>query len=185
MNSRFAKMYNANAGTTGPVFETPFGSAPKQGAKKARTNLIYIANNPVERQLVTCAEDYRWNYLAYMVTNHPFSKDIVIRRSSKALCRAVKTVRAQFQNGFPMNYTLLKNITKDLTPEEIRQITDFIISTYNVIDYPQFIRFFDNYADMMTSIHATTGSEYDLNEQRISMNSFHCLRKKNGSCLRY
>lgn len=165
LNSRFAKMYNANAGTTGPVFETPFGSAPKQGAKKARTNLIYIANNPVERQLVTCAEDYRWNYLAYMVTNHPFSKDIVIRRSSKALCRAVKTVRAQFQNGFPMNYTLLKNITKDLTPEEIRQITDFIISTYNVIDYPQFIRFFDNYADMMTSIHATTGSEYDLNEQ--------------------
>lgn len=165
LNARFAKMYNSNAGTTGHVFETPFGSAPKLGAKKARTNLIYIANNPVERQLAKQAEEYRWNYLAYMVTSHPFSDKIVIRRASKALGNAVKVVRAQFQNRLPINYTLLKNITKALTPEEISQLTDFIVSTYNVIDYPQAIRFFDNYADMMTSIHATTGSEYDLNER--------------------
>ena len=48
LNARFAKMYNSQAGTSGPVFETPFGSAPKQSAKKARTNLIYIFNKNVE-----------------------------------------------------------------------------------------------------------------------------------------
>ena len=164
LNSCFAKMYNSQAGTAGPVFETPFGSAPKQSAKKARTNLIYIANNPVERQLVSVAENYRWNYLAYAITSHPFSEPLVIRRASKPLRAAVRVVKAQFLAGLPMNYTLIKNITRDLTPYELQQFTDFVISTYNVIDYPAAIRFFDNFADMMKSIQANTGSEYDLNE---------------------
>ena len=163
-NARFAKMYNANAGTSGPVFESPFGSAPKLGAKIARTNIIYIANNPVERQLVKQAEDYRWNYLAYMITSHPFSEEIIIRRASKALRNAIKTVRAQFKQGLPLNYTLLRNMFRELSSEERQQLTDFIISTYNVIDYWEACRYFDNYLDMIHSIHANTGSEYDLNE---------------------
>lgn len=164
LNARFAKMYNSQAGTSGPVFETPFGSAPKQSAKKARTNLIYIFNNPVERQLVSAAEDYRWNYLAYAITPHPFSEPLVIRRASKPLRVAVHVVKAQFRAGLPMNYTLIKNLTRELTQSELQQFTDYVISTYNVIDYPAAIRFFDNYADMMRSIEANTGSEYDLNE---------------------
>lgn len=164
LNARFAKMYNAESGIKGPVFEMPFGSAPKQSAKKARTNLIYIANNPVERQLVSTAENYRWNYLAYAVTSHPFSEPLVIRRASKPMRAAVRMVKAQYRAGLPMNYTLIKNITRELTPSELLQFTDFVISTYNVIDYPAAIRYFDNYADMMKSIQANTGSEYDLNE---------------------
>lgn len=164
LNARFARMYNTLAGITGPVFETPFGSAPKQGAKKARTNLIYIANNPVERQLTSAAEEYRWNYLTYYVSSHPFSAPLVIRRASKAMRAAVRVVKARFRAGLPLNYTLIGNLTRDLTPSERQQFTDVVISTYNVIDYPSAIRFFDNFADMMKSIHANTGSEYDLNE---------------------
>ena len=164
LNSCFAKMYNAQARISGPVFETPFGSAPKQSAKKARTNLIYIANNPVERQLVSAAENYRWNYLAYAITSHPFSEPLVIRRASKAMRLAVRMVKAQFQAGLPMNYTLINSITRELAPYELSQFTDFVISTYNVIDYPAAIRFFDDYASMLKSIHSNTGSEYDLNE---------------------
>ena len=164
LNSRFAKLYNARAGLSGPVFSCPFGSAPKVGAKKARTNLIYIANNPVERQLVTEAEQYRWNYLAYILSPHPFSQPLVIRRSSKALQTAVRVVKSRFQASQALNYTLLQNLTRELSPSEIQQFTDFVIATYNVIDYPEAIRYFDNYADMMTSIHANTGTEYDLNE---------------------
>ena len=164
LNSRFAKLYNDFCGTSGQVFDSPFGSAPKQGPKAARSNLIYVANNPVERQLVRFAEEYRWNYLAYFIAPFPFSKEIVIRRSSKALRIAVKAVRAQFKAGLPMNYTLLKRLSKELSASEVDQLTDFIISTYNVIDYKAAIRFFDDFPDMMKSIHSNTGSEYDLNE---------------------
>lgn len=164
MNSRFAKLYNSLVGISGPVFENPFGSVPKKSAKKGRTNIIYIANNPVERQLASVAEEYRWNYLAYISSPHPFSDPLIIRRASKSMRTAVSVVKAQFQAGLPLNYTLIKNITRGLTPSEMNQFTDFVISTYNVIDYPAAIRFFDNFADMMKSIHANTGSEYDLNE---------------------
>ena len=33
-----------------------------------------------------------------------------------------------------------------------------------MIDYVSAIRFFDTFADMLTAMHATTGSEHDLNE---------------------
>ena len=164
LNSRFAREYNKHCGTQGQVFEMPFGSAPKYGDKKARSVIVYIGNNPVERQLVSHAEEYRWNYLAYAFCPNPFSEKIVIRRSSKALRTAVKVIKAQHKAGKPLNFTLLKNITKELSSGELQQITDFIISTYNVIDYVSAIRFFDTYADMLTAMHATTGSEHDLNE---------------------
>lgn len=164
LNARFAKTYNAFCGTAGPVFERSFGSVPKTGAKKGRTNLIYIANNPVERQLVIKAEDYRWNYLLYFLTSHPFSEELIIRRASKPMRTAVKMVKAQFEKGIPMNYTLIGNLTQNLTAAELRQFTDLVISTYNVIDYSEALRYFDSFEDMLTSFHATTGSEYDLNE---------------------
>lgn len=164
VNSRFAKEYNEECHRQGPVFETPFGSAPKIGIKKGRSNLIYIANNAVERQLVTRAEDYRWNYLAYSLSSHPFSDPLVIRRASKGLRTALKIAEAQFKAGRPLNYTLLKNLTKDLTPEEIQQFTDWVVSTYNVIDYTEASRYFDTLAEMFIAIHADTASEFDLNE---------------------
>lgn len=164
VNSRFAKEYNEQCQSQGPVFETPFGSAPKAGIKKGRSNLIYIANNAVERQLVTRAEDYRWNYLAYSLSSHPFSDPIVIRHASKALRTALRIAEAQFKAGRPLNYTLLKNLTKDLTPGEIQQFTDRVVSLYNVIDYAEASRYFETLMEMFIAIHADTGSEFDLNE---------------------
>jgi hypothetical protein len=164
LNSRFAKEYNSYYGTKGQLLESPFGSAPKYGDKKARSVIVYIGNNPVERQLVIYVEEYRWNYLSYAFCPNPFSEKIVIRRSSKALRTAVKVVKAQHKTGLPLNFMLLKNITKDLSAGELQQFTDFVISTYNVIDYQATVRFFDTYIDMLTAMHASTGSEHDLNE---------------------
>ena len=98
LNSRFARDYNKHCDTQGQVFEMPFGSAPKYGDKKARSVIVYIGNNPVERQLVSHAEEYRWNYLAYAFCPNPFSEKIVIRRSSKALRTAVKVIKARLYN---------------------------------------------------------------------------------------
>ena len=164
LNSTFSRAQNEFCHREGAVFESPFGSAPKQGAKKARTNLIYVGNNPVERRLVTRAEDYQWNYLAYAVTNHPFSEPLVIRNCRWPIKCAVKEVKAQYERGKPMTYPLLKRLFALLDLTEKRQLTDFIVSTYNVIDYAEAIRYFDSFEDMLTAMHANTGSEYDLNE---------------------
>lgn len=164
VNSQFARSYNNYWQISGPVFEHPYGSAVKRGAKNGRTLIVYIGNNPVERQLVTQAEEYRWNYLAYACSDHPFSEKIVIRNASIPLRKAVKEVKAQFKAGVPMNYALLKRLFCSLDQKECQQLTDLIISTYNVIDYTEASRYFNSYEEMLVSMHANTGSEYDLNE---------------------
>ena len=164
VNTDFSRKYGVCCHTKGPVLKSRFGSAPKVTDKKARSNLVYVGNNPVERKLVAQAEQYRWNYLAYAVSNHPFSERLVIRSARWPLRKAINLVKAQFKAGRPMNYPLLQSIFEPLTREEGRQLTDFIVSTYNCIDYDSAISFFDSYEDMVKSMHATTGSEYDLNE---------------------
>ena len=57
--SQFTRAHNPVCHCQGSLFENPFGSAVKVGAKKARANLIYIGNNPVERRLCSHAEKYR------------------------------------------------------------------------------------------------------------------------------
>lgn len=169
-------MRNELCRVSGAVFESPFGSAPKIGDKKARTNLIYIGNNPVERQLVKQAEEYRWNYLAYARSRNPFSERLVIRQSRWVLQKAIKEVKAMFAAGRPLNYPLLRRLFASLDKQECYQLVDFIISTYNVIDYDAAISFFDSYEDMLVAMHATTGSEHDLNEIFIGKSDAHYKR---------
>ena len=66
-----------------------------------------------------------------------------------------------------------KRIIKPLDRKERQQLTDFIISTYNCIDYASAIRFFDSYENMVTTMHATTGSEHDLNEVFVGKSDAH------------
>ena len=47
----FAREHNGVCHRKGPFFKSPFGSVPKYGDKKARSNLIYVDNNPVERRI--------------------------------------------------------------------------------------------------------------------------------------
>ena len=160
----FARKHNLICRRSGALFESPFGSAPKRGDKKARTNLVYLGNNPVERRLCARAEDYRWNYLAYAVSKHPFSDPLVIRHASWRLRCAVREIKQMFARNNPQSYNQLQRLFKSMDKREKEQLTDFIISTYNVIDYASAIRFFDTYENMLTAMHANTGSEYDINE---------------------
>jgi len=165
LNTQFSKQYNKRCGTKGPLLEGPYGSAVKYGPKKARTNIIYIANNPVERQLCSLAEEYRWNFVAYATSPHPFSEKLVIRKARWPLQMAVKEVKRQYNKGLPLNYAMLQRLFEKLNNKECQQLVDFIISTYNVIDYNGILKLFDNSIDaMLSAIHSTTGSEYDINE---------------------
>ena len=176
INREYAVHFRSVCKISGPIFSSPFGSAPKYGAKKGRTNLIYVWNNPVERQLVPRAEDYRWNFLAFAATPHPFSRQLIIRRARKAVKEAVKEIKGLFENGRRLNHAQLKRIFSRLSPEESQQITDFVISTYNNIDYAEAIKYFDSYQDLLIAVHANTGSEHDLNEVFIGKSDKHYQR---------
>ena len=164
LNKRFSRAWNQNAGIKGPVFEGPYGSAPKIGDKKARTNIIYVYDNPVERRIVEKAEKYRWNYLAYCFSDHPFSEKLIIRYSSPNMKRAVKEVKSRFIVGKPVSYPMLHRLFMTLNASEKQQLVDYVITTYNVVDYECAARYFGGRDNMLTAIHSSTGSEYDLNE---------------------
>lgn len=172
--SAFAKEYNRSFGLSGPVFETPFSSAPKCSDKEIRSNLIYLDNNPVERKLVRQAEEYRWNYLAYAQNNHPFSEKIRLRFASMPLRKAIKRVTILRSKGRYLTYPLLERLFDSLqTKQEKEQLTDYIISSYWALDHAAAIRYFGSYEHELTAAHSTTGSEYDITEGFIGKSDTH------------
>lgn len=163
----FAREHNGVCHRKGPFFKSPFGSVPKYGDKKARSNFIYVDNNPVERRICEKAEQYRWNYLAYASNDHPFSEPFRARDASNVMLRAIRTVEDRHARGLHLPYSMLQRMFKPLGNKERKQLVDIIVTTYSVIDYQESIRFFDSLDHMLTAIHSTTGSEYDLNEVSV------------------
>ena len=78
--------------------------------------------------------------------------------------RAVAEIKYQNKQGKPLTYRQLQRLFASLDMNERKQLVDFIILTYNIIDHEAAIRFFSSYEDMLLSMHANTGSEYDINE---------------------
>lgn len=148
----------------GRLFKCHYGSAVKYGDKKARTTIIYIGNNPVERRLVKRAEEYQWNYLAYAQSDHPFSEPLIVSKASVNLKRAMSEVSFNHNSGKPLSYIMMKRLFSKLEAKEKQQLTDYIVTTYSVINYDAATRFFDSYEDMIGAMHYNTGSEYDINE---------------------
>lgn len=167
VSSKYAFSDSSVCKRKGHLFNRPFGSALKQGSKKVRTNLIYIGNNPVERQLCSKAIDYRWNFLAYADNDHPFSRKLVVRKASWAMRKAIKEVNAQHRRNQPLSYTLLQRLFGSLDREEGLQLIDYIVTTYSVIDYEYASHFFGGYGNMIGAMEYNTGSEYDIKEDNF------------------
>ncbi|MBR4774721.1 MAG: hypothetical protein IK008_01315 [Bacteroidales bacterium] len=164
-HSRFAREYNKLCNRDGPLFEHHYGSATKFDDKRVRTNLLYLDNNPVERHLSKKAEEYRWNYLAYGNSPHPFSEKIVLRRASMSLRHALKEVKAIHAASRPLPYSTLQRFFRSLPDDREReQLIDYIVATYSVIDHQAAIRFFGSYEEELIAAHAASGSEYDVGE---------------------
>lgn len=164
-SSPFALAHNRRCSYYGALFRHRYGSAPKKTDKAIRTNLIYIGNNPVERHLTKKAEDYQWNFLKYYKCPNPFSDKIVLRQASRRLRDAVVEVNTCRSAMIPIKYELLQRIASPLSAMEKRQLVDYIVSVYNVIDYEAAIAYFGSYDNMLEAMHVTTGSEYDLKEE--------------------
>ena len=117
---------------------------------------------------MTLAEDYRWNYLAYAVSDHPFSPKILLRKASMPLRRALKMVKARHSKGRYLTGALLRRLFDSLPNRtECEQLTDYIIGTYSVIDHRAATSYFKSYENELITAHANTGSEYDIKEHFI------------------
>lgn len=160
--SFFALEYNDDMGKHGPVFEKAFGNAPKSGDKKIRTAIAYVDNNHSEKNLCARAEECRWNFVAYLASDHPFSEKLQLEKASRKLRRAVTAIRSC--DG-PLGYARLRNLFAGLDEKEKEQLTDYIITKYYPIDRDAVLSFFGgDYPTMLTALNANTGNEYDIRE---------------------
>ena len=160
----FAKEWNRSRKRKGSLFQEHFGSAVKLGNKAVRTTLNYNNNNPVERKITTKAEDYRWNFLKYFKNGNPYSKPLEESAASAKLRNALNDVRTLHKKGDWVRYAQLDLWMKGLSPDEIQVLADYIITTWNIIDYAGAICYYGNYDAMLRSLHDNTGGEYDIRE---------------------
>ena len=163
--SRFVKEFNSKSGRTGPLFEKGYGSALKREAKKIRSAIAYLFNNPVEKILCARAEEYKWNYLRYY-GNLVSLKGV--RNYSTRLQKSVKIVQERFQKGRYLNYSMMDMIFEGLGKEEREYLTDYIIMTYFPFDAKKLTSYYKSYEDMLIAINSNTGSEHDIQEHHYS-----------------
>ncbi len=162
--SRFSRKRNSHYSRKGQFFKHRFGSAPKTGGKKVRTAISYLYNNPVEKSLCNKAEDYQWNFLKYAHSPNPYSAPLQMNRASRHLRRAVDEVNALRKADKPLTYSIIDNISKKCSSDEVRQLTDYIISQYNCIDYQALESYYTDFGNLLIAVHSNTGSEYQIKE---------------------
>lgn len=165
-SSVFAKEYNDSIGRHGKLFVKSYGSAPKNGDKRTRSAIVYIGNNPVEKMLCHKAEEYRWNFLKYIEDKSAFSNKLPVRNYSRSLGRSVKIVDAAAKAGCYLNYVRLYYIFSKLSEREKEILTDHLIMAYYPFDIDRLMEYYNDYEQMLSAMHSTSGSEYDIKEIR-------------------
>jgi len=166
LDAGFTRKYNRKYGLTGPLFKGRYGSAPKSKEQKVRDNVVYVYNNPIPKRAATCAEQYRWNFLAYMDSSHPFSEKIVLRRSSHPLLAVLATVRQSRKRGKPLEYSFFEGLYESLTKKERLQVLDYIVSIYNVVRYDDLRVMWGGYRALCSALRTVGGEEYDVEDDR-------------------
>ena len=161
---QYARFLNISINNTGQVFNHSFGCALKTGDKAIRTACSYLYNNPGEKGLCQRAEEYRWTFLAYAVSKHPFSQKILLEKASKPLRRALKEVDYFSALNKPLMVFALERMFCKLKPEEMDLLTDYIICSFNCIDYAELISYYGDYETMCLAFASNQGKEYDINE---------------------
>ncbi|MBR4774768.1 MAG: hypothetical protein IK008_01555 [Bacteroidales bacterium] len=165
VTSTYAMAFNRDSGRKGALFEKAYGNAPKTTEKKIRTCVAYHYNNSVEKQLFARAEDDRWNFLAYIGNDHPFSRPIQREKATGPMRIALKEVDNHVRDHAYLSYAVLRRIYKKISAAEQEQLTDYIISRYLPIDKAALLSFYKDYPSMVLAINSNTGSEYDLKEE--------------------
>ena len=164
LTQRFSRLRNDWYHDRGSLFNHSYGYALKTGGKKMKTAASYLYNNPVEKALCAKAEEYQWNFLAYARNDYPFSVRIPLRYASRPLYRAIEYVNYVVKAHLPLSYEPLYSITEKLNLNELKMMVDYIINSYNTIDYKSLIGLYKGYKEMLLAFESNTGSEYDIKE---------------------
>ena len=146
--------------------DLPTLSGFERMVKKIRTSIAYLYNNPVERNIHQEAIKWRWNFLAYAFSDHPFSEKLSRRVASTKMRKNLKEIEGCCSRGSYLRYPQLHRMFDGLSPEEKNQLIDFIVITYNVIEYDRLSSYYGSPEKMLLAINSNTGSEYDIREER-------------------
>ena len=163
-SSQYALEYNYSLGRHGPLFHKSFGSAPKKGGKKIRSTIVYIGNNPVEKQLCSNAPEYRWDFLAYICNANPFSKAVPMNLCSNRLRKAMQEVRSSRRKNEYLTYAQLGRMFARLNNDEKEFLTDYIIRQYWPFDTKTLLSFYESCEDMFHAMKSTSGADHDIRE---------------------
>lgn len=163
--SIYVREYNDSIGRTGQMMYKSFGSAPKKGDKRTRSAIVYIGNNPVEKKICHEAEDYRWNFIAYMKDGNPFSMKIPVEKCRRRLRNAMAEVRAEAAADRYIGYFRLRRLMAGLADDEKEFLTDHIISQYFPFDVETLESYYSDLDQMSAAMKASAGSDYDIKEK--------------------
>ena len=163
LSSIFTKGYNKEYHKEGKLL-LRCGYSAKTAGKSIRSCLIYIANNPVSGRLVGKALDYKWNLLAYCVSNHPFSERLVKRESRYKMRQGLAFVDWCFKENHFLNYAMIARIFKNISARERSQIIDYVIVKYFFLDASEFIGHFGSIEKATVAIDSSAGAEHDIYE---------------------
>lgn len=164
ITSVFAKKYNRQYKLSGKVFHKPFGSSPKNSSPKYYENYLYIANNAREKLAVDKSEDYRWNFLKYIDNPNPFS-DTTTKDVSDELWHLMEEVNRLCRKGKAIDYSFFDdNRYASLSVVEKQQLIDYIIVTYNVIDYSFALAKYGSYEKICTVLSLIAGADHSTND---------------------
>lgn len=179
--SVFSRMYNEQYGRKGQLFKKSYGYSQKYGAKHIKTAISYILNNPVEKKKVEKVEDYRWNFISYADSNHPFSQPLNLHRARMALRQSIKSFDSyRISNNF-LTYNYLNKLFSKLNSTEKEQMIDYIISEYKIVDFSACLSFYDNqYSKALLATNSNTGTDPDLSEEfdNSSDLTYNCIYSK-------
>ena len=133
---------------------------------KTGSKVNLLGNNPIEKNICNDVKDYRWNFLAYPVSDHPFSEKIILSKASLPLRKALKEVDRLAALNLPLKYVHLRRMLKKLSEREIEQFVDYVIKAYCPFDYNEMISYYGSYENMIAAMNSNTGSEHDIREAR-------------------
>lgn len=168
-DTAFTRLYNSRYSRKGRLFNKKTGRAQKSSSKDKRANTIYIFNNHVEKKLCNKAMQERWSFLAYAVSDHPFSDELNIDKASRRLKKAINLVNRRVVKNKCLEYKDLDKILPYLEDREYEQFIDYVISKYAWIDFSATVSLFENLDSMLLAIDSTTGGEYEIKEEYSQM----------------
>ena len=165
VTSPYAKAYNSHYGLSGNVFHRPFNRSVKYGEKNIKDIFIYIGNNGKEKIPSIKAESYRWNFLMYIVSEHPFSEPIDYRKASRNLLNLLSIVMNKRSKLQPLGYDLFEGASyRELNDREKNQLTDFIINVYFFLDKEKIMSMYGDFEHLCLAMNSVTGKEHEFRD---------------------